>query len=301
MILSGQTISLPKITGFFIILIILSTPLKGNDQVDNYIKLGEEYYSSRQYFLSYQNFSSAFLLEDNKELAIDYGLRALESCINVNRLQEGRWLIDKISSIEDNKEYYDSLSILLLLKNNQIKQADKLLKDNDTHNDNTQILNAYSLFLKDDYKESREVVNSIIIESENLENLKTSFNIEPDFNKKSSVLAGILSGIIPGAGQIYTGHTFDAVNSLSMTGLLGATSGVLWYYEMERDHNKRNYFLPSLSSVMFSIFYVTNIYNSVNSANRYNSFQENQYYGSILDKFKIIINDTSFFLGYRFK
>lgn len=301
MISSGQITSLSKITGIFIILITISIPLKANDSIDNYLKLGEEYYLSNQYFLSYQNFSSAFILEEDSEKALVYGNKALESCINLNRINEGRWLIDKLSSMEDKKEYYDSLSILLLLKNNQVKHADIVLSDNDISKENMKILNAYSLFLKDDYIKSREVVNTIKLNSERLENLKISFNIEPDFNKKSPVLAGILSGIIPGAGQIYTGHTFDALNSLTLTGLLGGTSGVLWYYEMERDHNDRNYFLPTFSTVLFSFFYITNIYNSVNSANRYNSFQENKYYGNVLDKFKLIINDTGFFLGYRFK
>lgn len=301
MISSGQITSLSKITGIFIILISISIPLKANDSIDNYLKLGEEYYLSNQYFLSYQNYSSAFLLEEDREKALEYGNKALESCINVNRINEGRWLIEKLSSIEDKKEYYDSLSILLLLKNNKIKHADNILSNYDNSKENLQILTAYSLFLKDDYIQSMEVVNSINLDIEKLDNLKISFNVEPDFDKKSPVLAGILSGIIPGAGQIYTGHTFDAVNSLSLTGLLGGTSGVLWYYEMERDHNDRNYFLPTFSTVLFSFFYITNIYNSVNSANRYNSFQENNYYGNVLDKFKLIINDTGFFLGYRFK
>lgn len=301
MITSGRTIFLSPTIGFFIILISISTQLKANNDIKNYIKLGEEFYQSNQFFLSYQNYSSAFLLEKDSDVGVVYGLKALESCLNVNRLPEGKWLIGKLSLMEGKKDYYDSLLSLLYLKNNNVKKANDLLKNLYPNRDNIKLLNAYSLFLSDNYNESREVINSLSLENENINSLKQSFNVEPVFKKKSPILAGILSGIIPGAGQLYTGHTFDAINSITMTGLLGATSGILWYYEMDREHSDRNYFLPSISTVLFSVFYVTNIYNSVNSANRYNSFSENQYYGSILDKFRIIINDSVFFVGFRFK
>lgn len=261
--------------------------------------LGDEYYKSNQFFLSYQNYSSAFILEDNKKESISLGIKAFESCLNVKRVKEGEWVLNRLSSIDNDSIYYNSLFALLYLKGDKIKKADEILSVMENSNDNILLLKSYYSFLTDDYSNSRSLLNKVTLDNDDFFKLKDNFNNDVAFKEKSPALGVALSMVIPGAGQVYSGHLFDGLNSFGINGLLGATSGVLWYYEMERDHNERNYFLPSLSTLVFSLFYISNLYNSYNSVNRYNNYQKSQYYGGVLKNFNVVMDNNKLFIGYR--
>ncbi len=100
----GQIISLKRVVGIFIALISISLPLQGNDSNDTYIKLGEEFGKSGQDFLAYQNYISAYLLEDDHKKAVELGLKALSTCLSLNRINEGIWLIDSLFEKEGDFE-----------------------------------------------------------------------------------------------------------------------------------------------------------------------------------------------------
>lgn len=274
-------------------------PLTADDLIENYKMLGDEYYKSNQFFLSYQNYSSAFILEDNKKESISLGIKAFESCLNVKRVKEGEWVLNRLSSIDNDSIYYNSLFALLYLKGDKIKKADEILSVMENSNDNILLLKSYYSFLTDDYSNSRSLLNKVTLDNDDFFKLKDNFNNDVAFKEKSPALGVALSMVIPGAGQVYSGHLFDGLNSFGINGLLGATSGVLWYYEMERDHNERNYFLPSLSTLVFSLFYISNLYNSYNSVNRYNNYQKSQYYGGVLKNFNVVMDNNKLFIGYR--
>lgn len=299
MISHGQTTFLLRASGFFIILVSILNPLTADDLIENYKMLGDEYYKSNQFFLSYQNYSSAFILEDNKKESISLGIKAFESCLNVKRVKEGEWVLNRLSSIDNDSIYYNSLFALLYLKGDKIKKADEILSVMENSNDNILLLKSYYSFLTDDYSNSRSLLNKVTLDNDDFFKLKDNFNNDVAFKEKSPALGVALSMVIPGAGQVYSGHLFDGLNSFGINGLLGATSGVLWYYEMERDHNERNYFLPSLSTLVFSLFYISNLYNSYNSVNRYNNYQKSQYYGGVLKNFNVVMDNNKLFIGYR--
>lgn len=299
MISLGQIIFLLRVFGFFIILVFILNPLAADDLIDKYKKLGDEYYLSNQFFLSYQNYSSAFILESNTNESLSLGIKAFESCLNAKRVKEGEWVLKSLSSIDEDPLYYNSLLALLYLKGDKLKKANEILSEMDNPNDNILLLKSYYSFLIDDYSNSRSQLNKVKLSNNDLIRLKNNMNNEVSFKEKNPILGVSLSLIIPGAGQVYSGHLFDGLNALAINGLLGATSGVLWYYEMDKSHNDRNYFLPSISSIIFSLFYITNLYNSYNSVNRYNNYQKSQYYGNILKKFNIVMNNNSLFIGYK--
>lgn len=90
----------------------------------------------------------------------------------------------------------------------------------------------------------------------------------PSYGRRNPLTAGMLA-IIPGAGYAYSGHYRTAISSLIVNGLLGwatvnafnndAGGGAAFY------------------SMLFSSFYVGNIYGSVRSAERFNHNQLMEY------------------------
>lgn len=297
----GQTIFLRRIFGIFTLL-LLTSPLTSNSIKDTYITLGEEFNRSGQDFLSYQNYISAYLLEEDSDKSIELGLKALKPCLNLNRLNEASWLINSLSLKEDNREYYQTLMALILVKTDNLNKADDVISILDLESNNrAKLINSYYYFLKDDYTKTKEILSTIKNSSKQSEvnDILDKLNTPLDFKRKSPLLALTLSSIIPGSGQIYSGLTYDGINSFIINGLLGGTAATAWYYEINRDHDKRNYTLPIISTLAFSFFYITNLYNSYNSANRYNSYNESRYYDSIFNRLQLIIEDSSYFIGYR--
>ncbi len=79
---------------------------------------------------------------------------------------------------------------------------------------------------------------------------------------KSPLLAGSLSALLPGAGQLYTGHPGDAATAFLLNGLfIGAA---VWAYQEDE---------PVTGSLLIgfdAIWYFGNIYNAANHAHQFN-------------------------------
>jgi hypothetical protein len=83
-----------------------------------------------------------------------------------------------------------------------------------------------------------------------------------DARGKSPALAGVLSGVLPGAGQIYAGSLQAAAVSLVLNGLFIAAT-----VELVRDDK---YFTAAAAGTAASFFYVGGIMNAVDLARRRN-------------------------------
>ncbi len=106
----------------------------------------------------------------------------------------------------------------------------------------------------------------------------------PDIPRKSPTLAGTLSAVLPGAGQLYTGRTGDAVTSFLLNGIFiwGAveafhhdndvTGGILLFFEAG--------------------WYTGNIYNAVSNAYKYNRGAEQNYLQRLDDRYAISLSHT---------
>ncbi len=84
-----------------------------------------------------------------------------------------------------------------------------------------------------------------------------------DFNPKSQVLAGLFSAILPGSGKIYAGERGSGISSLLLLAGLGGMaveniikSGIMSWNGL-------------LSTSLFGIFYLGNVYGSVISIKKY--------------------------------
>lgn len=95
-----------------------------------------------------------------------------------------------------------------------------------------------------------------------------------DFKKKNPTLAGIMSGIIPGAGYIYSGKPFTGVTSFIVNVLL------FWAFY---DAMYNSQYGLSASIGFFGLgWYVGNIIGSANATRSYNKHYQNKYVDEIL-------------------
>ncbi|MBI1923048.1 hypothetical protein HYR99_02240, partial [Candidatus Poribacteria bacterium] len=87
--------------------------------------------------------------------------------------------------------------------------------------------------------------------------------------RRSSTRAGMLSAVIPGLGQVYSGRFSDGVRSLWFVG--ATVGGTLYYINQER------YEVAIPLGVIGLFFYLSNIYGGVQSAKTFNLQQESDF------------------------
>jgi hypothetical protein len=107
--------------------------------------------------------------------------------------------------------------------------------------------------------------------------LRTRAEKGPQLPTRSPVLAAIMSALVPGLGQIYTGRYSDGIQSMAIVGTLGFTSGVLFYSE-QRQSNP-SYALPIVVTGLAAVFYGANVYGAANGARMETLMQKYQHIG----------------------
>jgi TM2 domain-containing membrane protein YozV len=104
----------------------------------------------------------------------------------------------------------------------------------------------------------------------------TSLDLQK-INSKSPLLASVLSSIVPGLGQAYTGHYYDGLQAflyVSITSFAAYAS-----YRYDKNFNN-NYVTTYISVPIAAIFYIANILGANLTANYYNLKQQQNYFDS---------------------
>ncbi|MEI7812136.1 MAG: hypothetical protein WCJ01_06875 [Ignavibacteria bacterium] len=87
---------------------------------------------------------------------------------------------------------------------------------------------------------------------------------------KSPVLASMLSAIIPGGGQFYSGHYVDALQAFTFVAAFGFTSYIA--YQNDKTKNS-NFLLTGISLSITGLFYSANIIGAERTTTYYNQRQ----------------------------
>jgi TolA-binding protein/TM2 domain-containing membrane protein YozV len=101
----------------------------------------------------------------------------------------------------------------------------------------------------------------------------------PLIPKKNPILAGTLSAILPGAGQLYIGRTTDAVISFLLNGIF------IWG-AVESFH-KGNNVAGGILLAFESGWYLGNIYNATSGAYKYNRRAEGDYINQLENQYRV--------------
>lgn len=98
---------------------------------------------------------------------------------------------------------------------------------------------------------------------ENLNSLKNLSKL----SYKRPIFALMLSAVLPGAGQYYSGHFIDAIQAFALVGAFSYMSYLAYKY----DHSqKTGYYNFSFSIFLTSIFYIANLIGAERTATYYN-------------------------------
>jgi hypothetical protein len=95
--------------------------------------------------------------------------------------------------------------------------------------------------------------------------------------RKSPVLAGTLSAVLPGAGQVYVGRYQDAVLAFVLNGVL------IWaaYESFDNGENVTG----AILSVVEAGWYFGNIYNAMNNAHKFNRREHQRFFETLEVRF----------------
>ena len=96
-------------------------------------------------------------------------------------------------------------------------------------------------------------------------------------SRKSPVVAGTLSAVLPGAGQVYVGRRQDAVLAFLLNGVL------IWaaYESFDNGENVTGVLLSAVEAG----WYFGNIYNAMNSAHKYNRRERERFFETLEVRF----------------
>lgn len=95
-----------------------------------------------------------------------------------------------------------------------------------------------------------------------------------DIRRRSRLMSTLLSAILPGAGQLYSGRAGDGAYSfLTVAG----TGLVTWWFWAEPTTRDRTRVKVSIFGVITALFYAGNVYGANTAARDYNLLQERRY------------------------
>lgn len=94
--------------------------------------------------------------------------------------------------------------------------------------------------------------------------------------QRSPTFSGLLSAVIPGLGQAYSGRFLDGLQSLTVIGTIGA--GTAYYI------NREQYEVAIPAGLLGLFFYGGNVYGGVQAAKTFNSRQEDKFLDGLRDE-----------------
>lgn len=182
-----------------------------------------------------------------------------------NKLTEARELFLKVS---DQVFFYYKARYLAGIIDTERNLADSAITNYNSIDESTNAdLNELKQFelsglylLKKDYRRFDSVSmlanfkNPVI--SEEFQNLKNYALIDKKIKRKSALLAGTLSAIVPGLGKVYVGNNGQALASFLTCGLMGAVAAEN-YVHFGIKHPQTIFFTG-----IFGLFYIGNIWGS---------------------------------------
>ena len=204
---------------------------------DASIGIANAYYKAEKYddaIESYRDFLAKYPENKNFDEAV---LNLADSFIKTKRTDSAIILLDEIEEKMPGSSLAEKLKILLgknMLKEGRFDDAEKELG---------------KVKEKSGEKEEAEVL---------LESLKQMKGLE----LKSPLLAGLMSSVLPGAGQVYAGRKKDAIFSFLLNGLF--TWGAV------ESFNRDIYVAGAILSFFEFGWYTGNIYNAVSDTHKYN-------------------------------
>ncbi|MFW5879352.1 MAG: hypothetical protein ACOCUV_00865 [bacterium] len=273
-----------------------------NLEISNFIELAEKYKKGEQHYLAYINYLNYYMLSNDVTKKNDALIEALKICVSAEQFDDAEKLMSLIArDPEINAEKFNYCYSYLLQQKNMFSKSDIYLRhvgDSIKYTDDYYFLKSYLKLMQNQPRESKAILSQISAEKydfgANVTAIRNAFGNEKEIKRKMTLISVPLSMVVPGLGQAYAGFRFDAVKNFGYNILFAYTTYASWQYELERPRDERNYFFPATSSVIFGLFYLVNIYNTINVTQKANMFFKNKFYKEIAQSFQMVLNGNSF-------
>lgn len=316
MIRRKQTLFSSGRTGVLSILIFtlllvnnISSAQESAVKINDLRRLANSFEKEGQYFLAYLYNLSYYQLSADSAGKLDAGLDALHESLKTAHFEDGayvlRLLLADFPGLSNPITYRYGY---LLMRQGEYGKADTYIRrfaGVERLSGQVRFLRAYAKFRYYNHPEGslntlEQIEESTFPKKEKLKDLKATFRSAPPGAPKHLYFALPLSVVLPGAGQAYAGFHFDALNSFGFNLVLGYAAYASWRHELDLERRDRNYILPILSTAVWSVFYLGNIFNTINAVNKANLYRQSKHYQKILEKFQIILSDEKYFLNVGF-
>jgi hypothetical protein len=271
-------------------------------------KLGTLFLEKGEYQLSYYYNYSAFVLEKDPVRKANAAIDAVDACLLTGHYAEAdRIIFDLDSTSRETADLLRMKYSYSLLKQKDYTRAGiylSKLTDPGKWPNQFHFMKAFSEIAS---KEKEQCladlarIDDSFAGKYDIQAIRTDLNNPKPFRKKHVGIALPLSAILPGLGQAYSGFYFDALQSFGLNAAFGIGAYTSWKYELSKDRKNRNYILPSVSTLIFSAFYITNLFNAVNVTQKANLYSEDQYFRKIADKFDVVMDANGTFIRLKIK
>lgn len=240
---------------------------------DNSVRFGKYLYNSTQFDLAVLEFERCvFLKPDDREsylylFKINRKLNLFDKAINAFQRFNGNLNFEEMDA-SFGSEYFK-----LLVQNRKYQEASVFLDKNPSFKENSNFKLSTMLLRKEwknAYAYQTSINNSIDITLSDISRRGVLLK------KKSPVLAGLLSTILPGSGKAYAGKWKDGLISFVMT----TTASFVAIRGFVKDGNS---FYPWIMGSMAVAYYSGNIYGSTVAAKKYNTDKEDELAKQALD------------------
>ncbi len=193
--------------------------------------------------------------------------RILSAFKRAGRLEEASAYLDNFTN--DQFRYMEKAKLHLLMNDTgQARQYLKLIESDTVH-----ILLGWSYMMDGDWENSQKAFQRIPDDSPlsaTANSLVTSAEeAEHTIPRKSPVLSGLLSALIPGAGRFYTERPGDGLFSFLTVAIPAIATYYYWHEERER--------ATVIAASFTAVFYLGDLYGAVMSAHQYNDYQKSRY------------------------
>jgi len=277
-------------------------------KVSNLRDLGVIFMEKGEYQLAYYYNYSYYQMETDTAKRIGAALDAIDACLLTGHYPEA----DKI--IFDLENWRSDVTDLL-----KMKYAYSLLKQKEFTRANIYLsrienplvfLNQYHFLkawsglnsnLKSECIDNLNLIDNTFIAYNEVNGIKEMLTSDKKQKTKHVALSLPMSMLVPGLGQAYSGFYFDALQSFGLNAAFGIGAYSSWRYELTKDKTDRTYVLPALSTLIFSVFYITNLYNTVNVTHKANLYSEQEYFRKISDRFDIILENDTYFVRFKIR
>lgn len=259
--------------------------------VEKMISFADSLYSQKDYYRAITEYERVIFFYPQHPLAKVANFQIAESYFKGEKYDQAINLFDKLA--KDNPDEETGIKSLFRLgevhyqksdyeraKNTFAQFVEKYPKD--SHADNARMKIGWSSLSEGDWSRAIEEFQTVPSGSPlrgQAEGLAEEAKHFPEISKKSPALAGVLSGVLPGAGQLYIDKPRDSLISFLLNGAFiwasvesfrhdnNATGGVLLFFEAG--------------------WYMGNIYNAVNGAKKYNLRAEDSFLDKLHKQFSL--------------